>query len=164
MLVITGLGRRALALVTAIRVVVDGWSMYPTLAPGEYLLFDRLAYRGEAPRRGDVALASGVLGDGRSIIKRVAGVPGDVVLLDGGAITVNGVSPEGAPLLEDLSSHQSGEWRLGPDEYFLLGDAPEFSTDSRAFGPVPRSAIVARAWLVYRPVSRWRRLDAGSNP
>ena len=162
MLVITGLGRRALALVTAIRVVVDGWSMYPTLAPGEYVLFDRLPYRREAPGRGDVALARGILGNGRSIIKRVAGVPGDEVLLEWGAITINGVPPEGAPASEALNSHESGEWRLGADEYFLLGDAPEYSTDSRAFGPVPRSAIVARAWLVYRPVSRWRRLDNGN--
>ena len=76
MLIMTGLGHRALAALTAIRVVVDGWSMYPTLSPGEYVLFDRLAYRREAPRRGDVALARGVLGDGRSIIKRVVGAPG----------------------------------------------------------------------------------------
>ena len=85
MLVITGLGYRALAFVTAIRVVVDGWSMYPTLAPGEYVLFDRLPYRREAPKRGDVALVRGVLGDGRAIIKRVVGAPGDTVLLSIGA-------------------------------------------------------------------------------
>ena len=91
MLVITGLGYRALAFVTAIRVVVDGWSMYPTLAPGEYVLFDRLPYRREAPKRGDVALARGVLADGRAIIKRVVGAPGDTVLVSNGALTVNGV-------------------------------------------------------------------------
>ena len=161
MLVITGLGYRALAFVTAIRVVVDGWSMYPTLAPGEYVLFDRLPYRREAPKRGDVVLARGVLGDGRAIIKRVVGAPGDTVLLDRGVLTVNGVSPDSAASLEDVDPRENGEWNLGHDEYFLLGDAPEFSTDSRSFGPVPRSAIVGRAWLVYRPVSRWRRLGKG---
>ena len=161
MLVITGLGYRALAFVTAIRVVVDGWSMYPTLAPGEYVLFDRLPYRREAPKRGDVALARGVLADGRAIIKRVVGAPGDTVLLSNGALTVNGVPVDGMASLEDADSRESGEWTLGRDEYFLLGDAPEFSADSRSFGPVPRSAIVGRAWLVYRPVSRWRRLDKG---
>ena len=161
MLVITGLGYRALAFVIAIRVVVDGWSMYPTLAPGEYVLFDRLPYRREAPKRGDVALARGVLGDGRAIIKRVVGAPGDTVLFSNGALTVNGISPDSAALLEDVDPRESGEWDLRHDEYFLLGDAPEFSTDSRSFGPVPRSAIVGRAWLVYRPVSRWRRLDKG---
>ena len=161
MLVITGLGRRALTFVTAVRVVVDGWSMYPTLSPGEYVLFDRLPYRREAPRRGDVALARGVLGDGRSIIKRVVGTPGDTVLLSDGALTVNGVPVAGAAFPDDSSLGQNGEWALGPDDYFLLGDAPAFSTDSRSFGPVPGSAIVGRAWLVYRPVSRWRRLDQG---
>ena len=161
MLVITGLGYRALAFVTAIRVVVDGRSMYPTLAPGEYVLFDRLPYRREAPKRGDVVLARGVLGDGRVIIKRVVGTPGDTVLLDRGVLTVNGVSPDSAVSLEDVDPRESGEWSLGDDEYFLLGDAWEFSTDSRSFGPVARSAIVGRAWLVYRPVSRWRRLGKG---
>ena len=155
MLAITGLGHRALALITAIRVVVDGWSMYPTLSPGEYVLFDRLAYRRTPPRRGDVVLARGVLGAPGAIIKRVVGTPGDVVLLDGGALTVNGV------LVESVDHGDSREWRLGEDDYFLLGDAPEFSTDSRAFGPVPGRAIAARAWLVYRPVSKWRRVDGG---
>ena len=161
MLVITGLGYRALAFVTAIRVVVDGWSMYPTLAPGEYVLFDRLPYRREVPKRGDVALARGVLADGRAIIKRVVGVPGDRVQLSRGALTVNGVPGDDAAFPDDASQAQNGEWTLGYDEFFLLGDAWEFSTDSRSFGPVPRSAIVGRAWLVYRPVSRWRRLDKG---
>ena len=161
MLGITGLGYQVLAFVTAIRVVVDGWSMYPTLAPGEYVLFDRLPYRRETPKRGDVALARGVLADGRAIIKRVVGAPGDTVLLDRGVLSVNGVSPDSVTSLEDVGSHESGEWNLGDGEFFLLGDMPEFSTDSRSFGPVPRSAIVGRAWLVYRPVSRWRRLDKG---
>ena len=161
MLVITGLGYQVLAFVTAIRVVVDGWSMYPTLAPGEYVLFDRLPYRREAPKRGDVALVRGVLADGRAIIKRVVGAPGDTVLVSNGALTVNGVSPDSAALLEDVDPRESREWNLRHGEYFLLGDAPEFSTDSRSFGPVARSAIVGRAWLVYRPVSRWRRLDKG---
>ena len=161
MLVITGLGYRTLAFVTAIRVVVDGWSMYPTLAPGEYVLFDRLPYRREAPKRGDVALARGVLADGRAITKRVVGVPGDRVQLSRGALTVNGVAVDNEAFPDDAHSVQNGEWNLRHDEYFLLGDAPEFSTDSRSFGPVARSAIVGRAWLVYRPVSRWRRLDKG---
>lgn len=161
MLVVTGLGRKALAFLAAVRVVVDGWSMYPTLSPGEYVLFDRLPYRRAAPERGDVVLARGALGDGRSIIKRVVGTPGDTVLLSDGALTVNGLPPEGPALPDDGDPALDGEWSLGPDEFFLLGDAPAFSADSRAFGPVSRRAIVGRAWLVYRPVSRWRLLDGG---
>ena len=76
-------------------------------------------------------------------------------------LTVNGVPGDDAASLGDVGPRESGEWNLGDDEFFLLGDMPEFSTDSRSFGPVARSAIVGRAWLVYRPVSRWRRLDKG---
>ena len=65
------------------------------------------------------------------------------------------------PSLTMPALHRTESGPLAYDEFFLLGDMPEFSTDSRSFGPVPRSAIVGRAWLVYRPVSRWRRLGKG---
>ncbi len=129
-------------------------SMYPTLAPGEYVLCDRFAYRRHAPRRGDVVLARGLAGGGETVVKRVAAVPGDRVELDDGVLVVNGVAAR-----ESALSEACGSWSLGEDEWFLLGDAMEFSTDSRKFGPVPRRAIEARAWLVCWPLARWRRLD-----
>ena len=45
-----------------------------------------------------------------------------------------------------------------PDEYVLLGENPEFSTDSREFGAVSRAALIGRAWLVYWPPRHARRL------
>ena len=84
------------------------------------------------------------------------------MLLDRGVLTVNGVSPDSAASLEDVDPRENGEWNLGDDEYFLLGDAPGSSAPTAApSAPSPRSAIVGRAWLVYRPVSRWRRLGKG---
>ena len=125
--------------------------------------FSSTAFRtGEKPPRGETwRWLAESWATGRAIIKRVVGAPGDTVLLDRGVLTVNGVSPDSAASLEDVDPRESGEWNLGDDEYFLLGDAWEFSTDSRSFGPVARSAIKGRAWLVYRPVSRWRRLGKG---
>ena len=128
-------------------------SMYPTLAPGEYVLCDRFAYRKRAPARGDVVLARGLAG-GATVVKRVVGVPGDRVELDSGALVVNGT-----PARESAIPDECGSWPLGDDEWFLLGDAMDLSTDSRTFGPVPRRAIEARAWLVCWPLARWRRLD-----
>jgi len=128
---------QALAFLTARRAAVRGASMYPTLAPGEYVLFDRLAYRRGPPRRGDVVLATDPREPRRRIIKRVAGAPGEQV-------TVGGRT-----------------WTLAEDEWLLLGDAPEQSTDSRDFGPVGRESIQARAWFVYWPPARVRRLRSG---
>ena len=125
---------QALAFLTARRAVVRGPSMYPTLAPEERVLFDRLAYRCDAPRRGDVVLATDPREPRRRIIKRIAGAPGEQVTV--------------------------GErtWTLAEDEWLLLGDALDFSTDGRDFGPVGRESIQARAWFVYWPPKRFRWL------
>jgi signal peptidase I len=100
--------------------------MYPTLRPGERVLFDRLAYRASAPRAGDIVLARHPARPGVRFIKRVAASPDSV--------------------------------SLAPDEYWLLGDDPDRSTDSRQLGPFARRDILARAWLVYWPPDRYRHL------
>ena len=125
---------QALAFLTARRAVVRGPSMYPTLAPGEYVLFDGLAYRRAPPRRGDVVLATDPREPRRRIIKRTAGGPGEQVTAGGRT------------------------WTLGEGEWLLLGDAPESSTDSRDFGPVGPECIQARAWFVYWPPGKVRRV------
>jgi len=148
-----------LAFLLARRVVVRGWSMHPTLAPGEYVLFDRLAYRRGAPRRGDVVLASHPAKPGMRIVKRVAGLPGDAVAVEGERCWVNGTpygETEDAGPAEPPDSARA--WTLADDEWLLLGDDPYVSTDSREFGPVSRDAIHARAWLVYWPPSRMRAI------
>ena len=146
---------RAATLFASRRVEVVGMSMYPTLAPGEYVLCDRFAYRRREPQRGDVVLARGLLGGREVMVKRVVAVPGDRVDFDEGALVVNGVQAQ-----EGAFSEGCGTWSLGDDEWFLLGDAMDVSMDSRALGPVPRRAIEARAWLVCWPTGSWRRLDA----
>ncbi len=149
-----------LAFLLARRAVINGWSMYPTLAPGERVLFDRLAYRRDAPRRGDVVLASHPARPGTRIVKRVAGLPGDRVAVDGDRCWVNGrpcgETGDGGPAEPPDSA---GAWTLADGEWLLLGDDPYASTDSREFGPVSRDAIHARAWLVYWPPKRMRLVD-----
>ena len=126
-----------LAFLTARRVVVRGWSMRPTLSPGERVLFDRLAYQAGDPRRGDIVLAVHPSRPRVRMIKRVAGTPGDIV-----------AGPDGTLV-------------LGEDECWLVGDALDSSTDSRQLGPVRRRDILARAWLVYWPAERMRFVRHG---
>src|SRR3972149_339877 len=73
------------------RAVVSGWSMSPTLSPGEYVLYDRLAYRLAPPRPGDVVLASHPARPRMRIVKRVVAQPGDSVAVDGDRCWVNGM-------------------------------------------------------------------------
>ena len=149
---------QAVVLATSARVVVTGWSMYPTLISGEYVLFDRLAYVRRSPIMGDVILARGLLEGNKAAIKRVVGVPGDTVQISWGVVKVNGVPLEVAPSPEEMDSEGHGLWILEQDEWFLLGDVMDMSTDSRSYGPVPGKTIKARAWLVYWPLNRWRNL------
>ena len=108
---------------------VIGYSMSPTLRPGEIVFVNRRAYRCRAPRRGDVVVARPAACARRLMIKRVAGLPSERVELAGCA------------------------WHLGDDEFFLLGDHPTQSTDSRSFGPIQRHELIG-------PVSRLLRLRA----
>ncbi|MFQ5471820.1 MAG: S26 family signal peptidase [Dehalococcoidia bacterium] len=122
---------QVVAFAWAKRFVVWGESMVPTILPGERVLVDTLAYRfGRGPAAGDVVLARHPERPNLAMLKRVGGVPGDTV--------------------EDQ--------RLGEDEYWLVGDASEFSTDSRQLGPVGSGDIVGRAWVVYWPPGSVRRV------
>ena len=139
------------------RVVIRGWSMYPTLAPGEYVLFDRFAYRRSAPGRDDIVLASHPSRPGMRIVKRVVALPGDRVAIDGERCWVNGApygDAEGTGPSQASPSARS--WTLDDDEFLLLGDALYASTDARDFGPVTRDLLLARAWLVYWPPAKVR--------
>jgi len=145
------------ALVFARRVVVVGWSMHPTLAPGERVLFDTLAYRLQRPQRGDVVLARHPAPPPAKLVKRVAAVPGDRVTLGDGGWRVEEASRRHArPLGAGAAPAQART--LGEDGYFLIGDAPDLSTDARHFGPTPRRDILARAWMVYWPPHAMRRV------
>lgn len=144
----------ALAFLGARRVVIRGWSMYPALAPGEYVIFDGLALRWRPPRRGDIVLAWHPTEPRLPIVKRVIALPGDRVTLLDGRCWVNGVCPGKDAAAEPANPDQS--WELGPGQYFLLGDAPDLSTDSRQFGPVTRKHLRGRSCFVYWPPRRMR--------
>ena len=119
-----------LAFLLARRVRIEGRSMAPAFLEGERALFDRLAYRRDRPRTGDIALVQHPERPGLRLVKRIAAVPGQSA---GGRLLARG-------------------------EYWVEGDNAAESTDSRDFGPVRRRHLLARGWLVYWPSEAWRQL------
>jgi|FaiFalDrversion2_1042247.scaffolds.fasta_scaffold01228_3 signal peptidase I len=137
------------AFLRAHRVVIRGGSMAPALLPGDRLLVDPAAYRAREPRRGDIVLLRDPHERRRLLVKRVIALPGETVWEDD-----EGLVSVGAPGVLPVRR----TWTLGVGEYFVVGDREGVSRDSRVFGPVGREALLGRAWLIYWPPHRWRRL------
>jgi len=147
-------------------------SMEHTLEPGQYVLVDKITPVFSDYKRGDVIVfepPKGYSEDGQDIpfIKRVIGVPGDLVEIHDDAVYVNGVKLEepyvydGQPTVP-LSGQAS--WRIPSGELFVLGDHREASQDSRVFGPIPRSTVIGRAWLRYWPLAKFGVMASAQYP
>lgn len=167
----------AVHLLGSVRVVVVGQSMQPTLRDGDRVLVSRVTYRLGTPRRGEIVLLRRNAGGAHKLesIKRIVGLPHERVQIVAGEVRLNGrplpepylpqpaSDAERAMLAAALALTPSGEWRLGADEYLVLGDNRARSTDSRSFGPLRRRALVGRVWYRYAPRGRagWITSTAG---
>jgi signal peptidase I len=135
-------------------------SMEPTLAVGDRILVDKLSYHFHGVGRFDIVVfakppkevADPTVKD---LVKRVIGLPGDVISSARGQVYINGrVLPE--PFLPPGTVTSGIETqKIPPNEYFVMGDNRADSQDSRFFGPIPRSLIVGRVVLRIWPLSRF---------
>lgn len=150
---------------------VDGPSMTPTLLNQEYILVDKVQYVFSTPQRGDVIVFAYPLDPSQDYVKRVIGVPGDTVKVDGdGTVTVDGTVIS-EPYINDptfLCPNELGDpgtrsWLIGANQYFVLGDNRGDSSDSRCWGPVPSKNIIGKAALVYWPFNQARLLTDWSS-
>lgn len=136
------------------RVRVDGLSMNPTLQHGEYVLVSRLSYKTGEPQRGDIIVFSLPTDQKQDLIKRVIGLPGETISIQGGKVMVNGL------LLEEPYIAQppvySSEWTVGEDQLFVLGDNRNDSKDSHQWGLLPMENVIGKALLIYWPPPEWK--------
>jgi len=139
----------AVNLITA-RIRVEGISMEPSLQDGQFVVVNRLAYRWHELNRGDIIVFHFPPDPSRRFIKRVIGLPGDVVSIHDGQVYVNGLSLTEPYLADEPLYH--GEWRLTPSEVFVLGDNRNNSSDSQNWGPLPVDEIIGKAILIYWPI------------
>ncbi len=159
-----GPARHLVNLLTTARFVVNGDSMRPNFSPGHYILVSRLAYWLNEPSRGDVVVLQHPYQQHRTYIKRIVGLPGEIVRIRGWSTFIDGqlleepyLDQSSVVLLDDKEEPHNtfDEWTLGDEEYFLLGDNRASSVDSRSFGPLKRGLLIGKAWIRYWPRSAW---------
>jgi len=142
--------------------IVLGQSMEPTLHTNEYVLLDKLSYFFHDPERGDIVVFKYPYAASEDYIKRVIGVPGDHVLVKGGRVYVNGTA-----LTEHYIANAPDyvDDRVVPKgSLYVLGDNRDNSNDSHAWGLLPRSDVIGRAFIAYWPLPDFSLLQQPSYP
>jgi len=137
-------------------VKVEGTSMMPSLVDQERIFINKFVYRfGLADiGRGDTVVFWYPHDTSKSYIKRVIGVPGDLVEVNDGAVLVNGRFIPEPYVPEEYRDHVSMRSVVPPEEFFVMGDHRSSSNDSRTWGTVPRHFIYGKAVFVYWPLDR----------
>ena len=157
---------------------VDGSSMDPTLANGQYLLVNRLVYLNldmdrlskiipfwgleeetsryaiHPPRRGEIIVFEfpdkNLDNPRKDFVKRVVGLPGETIQIHYGEVLVDNQLLD-EPYLAAKGRSNSRGITLGEGEYYVLGDNRNYSNDSRAWGAVPGENVKGKVWMVYWP-------------
>lgn len=152
--------------------IVDGDSMLPNYHNGEYLIVDEISKRFSDFKRGEVVVFHPPTDNRKYYIKRVIGLPGENIELADNKITISAGNNSQSFVLNEipylpnseLTNDQPIRYKLEADEYFLLGDHRDNSTDSRVFGPVKFTAIRGRTLLRVFPFNEFTLFSAPSYP
>ena len=141
------------------RTRVDGSSMENTLTNGDNLIVDKISYRIHDPQRFDIIIFPYQYQENTYYIKRIIGLPGETVYInDAGEIYINGKLLEEDYGLDTIQNPglASEPITLGEDEYFVMGDNRNNSTDSRfaSVGEIKRQNIIGKAWVRIYPFNK----------
>lgn len=137
---------------------VSGNSMVPTYHNGDYLITEKISYRFRNPQKGEVVVLKNPRDESQDFIKRVVAIPGDTISVSNNTVFINGQPdkegylPTGVPTRSGAFLTEGATIKVGNDQYFVLGDNREHSSDSREWGPVTKKEIVGRAFFRYYPI------------
>jgi len=137
--------------------VVSGSSMSPTFSSGDYLVVDELSYRLKDPIRYDVVVFKYPNDPSKYFIKRIIGLPNEIVEIKGNSVTVfNQEHPNGF-LIEQpyvkIAGNNNLRFELKEEEYFVMGDNRGASSDSRYWGAVSKDLLSGRALIRLLPLN-----------
>jgi signal peptidase I len=139
------------------RVRVDGFSMRPTLDDGEFVLVNRMTYFFSDFQRGDIIVFHFPMDPSQELIKRIIGLPGDVVSVANGNVMVNGQTIN-EPYIAAAPAYE-GNWQVLEGELFVMGDNRNDSSDSHSWGLLPQKNVVGKAILIYWPPPLWKIIN-----
>jgi len=159
--IVFALGTRAY--IAEARLIYPTGSMEPTLEINDRVIIEKVSYRFDQPKRGDIVVFAppqvleeqNFRGD---LIKRVIGLPGDFVEVKDGKVFVNGkVLSEN--YTKEAANYELNLVKVPQDRYLVLGDNRNNSSDSHVWGFVPREKIIGRAVVRYWPPNRAGRIE-----
>jgi len=139
---------------------VKGASMEPTFQSGEYIFTSKITYKFRSMHKGDVIIFKSPKNPDIEYIKRVMGLPGDMVLVQNNEVYINGKM-----MSENYISAKTNLWEGGflkegetvkiPDGFvFVMGDNRPRSSDSREFGPIDINSIIGQVFYRYFPANK----------
>ncbi len=141
---------------------VDGPSMSPNLTGAEFLLVNKLSYLASDPKRGDIIVFRSPRNPDEDLVKRVVGLPTEVVEIRGEQVFVDGQVVDESKYFSGQIGRDTLAQRVPEGAYFVMGDNRLQSRDSRDIGAVPRDAIVGQVLLVYWPFDEFGLLPDAS--
>ncbi|OXS55012.1 signal peptidase I [Cohnella sp. CIP 111063] len=148
---------------------IEGPSMFPTFKTGERIVVNKLIFDLRSPKRGEIVVLRSP--EGRTLIKRIIGLPGDRIQLKNNLVYINGevlVEPYLQSSLYDkaengIKMNRDYSQYLVPDnKLFVLGDNRLHSQDSRALGAISLNEVIGRADLVIWPINQVRFVQHNS--
>lgn len=150
----------ALAVFAVLRLTMQSYtvvmsSMEPSFYQGDCIMVSKVNYRSSGPQRGEVIVFDPPFDSPHPFIKRVIGLPGEIVEIKGGSVFVNGIALD-EEYVSAPPNYAMPATGVPENEYFVLGDNRNNSNDSHTGWLVPRDNVIGRAWFVYWPASRWR--------
>jgi len=149
----------AVAVFVCLRLTVQSYtvvmsSMEPNFQDGECIMVNKVCYRSSGPQRGQVIIFNPPFDSKYPFIKRVIGLPGETVEIKDGKVSINGTPLEEDEYIMAPPNYTMPTTEVPENEYFVLGDNRNNSTDSSKGWTVPRDNIIGKAWFTYWPPSK----------
>jgi signal peptidase I len=149
----------AVAVFALLRLTVQSYtvvmsSMEPNFHDGDCIMVNKMSYRSSGPQRGDIIIFDPPFSSLHPFIKRVIGLPGDIVEIKDGKVSINGTALEEDEYIKERPNYTMEATEIRESEYFVLGDNRNSSNDSHNGWTVPRDNIIGKAWFTYWPPSK----------